>query len=248
MIEKKFIKEKKQEFNIKEFIRKQFNYISEVSIERIPIGEKLIIKTSMPQIVIGRRGATLNKLTEKLKTKFGLQNPQVEVVPIQNPYLDPVVVADRIKNSLERYGQLGFKIAAYRSLRSIKEAGAYGAEIVLSGKLPSERSRTWRFKFGHLKKTGDYIKQVVSTYKTVASTKPGVVGIKVSIIPPTAKLPDDIKISGIEAETGADSIGGTESVKKLKAGKEEETEKNDNANKIKNQSKKIEDKKIKNKK
>lgn len=199
MIEKKFIKEKKQEFGIKDFIRKQFRYISEVSIERIPIGEKLVIKTSMPEIVIGRKGETLNKLTEKLKNKFGLQNPQIEVIPIQNPYLDATVVADRIKRSLERYGQLSFKITAYRSLKSIKDAGAYGAEITLSGKLPSERSRSWRFKFGHLKKTGQYSKEIVDTHKTVANTKPGVVGIKVSIIPPTAKLPDDVKIYGIES-------------------------------------------------
>ena len=194
MIEKKFIKEKKQELGIREFIKKQFHYISEVSIERIPIGEKLVIKTSMPGIIIGRKGETLNKLTETLKTKFGLQNPQIEVISIQEPYLDAAVVADKIKRSLEKYGQLSFKITAYRSLKAIKDAGAYGAEIVLSGRLPSERSRSWRFKFGHLKKTGFYSKQIVDTAKTTAKTKPGVVGIKVSIIPPTAKLPDDVKI------------------------------------------------------
>ena len=37
----------------------------------------------------------------------------------------------------------------------MKAAGALGAEIVLSGRLPSERAKTWRFKFGYLRKTGD---------------------------------------------------------------------------------------------
>ncbi len=194
MIEKKFVAEKKQEFKIKEYIKQRFDFISDVKIERVPVGEKVIIKTSRPELVIGRRGETLMNLTEKLKKEFQLENPHIEVLPVPNAYLDAACVADKIKRELERFGPLSFKIVAYRNLRRIKEAGALGGEIVLSGKLPSERARTWRFRFGYIKKTGNYAKLLVDKAKTVAQTKPGTIGIKVAIMPPTVKLPDKIEI------------------------------------------------------
>ena len=73
-------------------------------------------------------------------------------------------------------------------------AGALGAEIVLSGKLPSSRAKTWRFAQGYLKKTGDSAK-VVDRSQSRAETKPGTVGVKVSILSPYAILEDKIVIN-----------------------------------------------------
>jgi small subunit ribosomal protein S3 len=69
-----------------------------------------------------------------------------------------------------------------------------GAEIRLSGKLPSTRAKTWRFAQGYLKKTGDSAK-VVDRAKARAQTKPGVVGIKVSILSPDAELKDRVNVN-----------------------------------------------------
>ena len=72
-----------------------------------------------------------------------------------------------------------------------------GAEIKLAGKLPSERAKTWRFKKGYLKKVGDSAK-VVDTATAVARTRPGTVGISVSILHPDAKIHDQIKLVKID--------------------------------------------------
>ena len=74
------------------------------------------------------------------------------------------------------------------------KAGALGVEIRLSGKLPSDRAKSWRFAAGYLKKVGDSAK-VVGKAQSVALTKLGISGIKVAILPPDAKIHDRIDIT-----------------------------------------------------
>jgi small subunit ribosomal protein S3 len=73
-------------------------------------------------------------------------------------------------------------------------AGALGVELRLSGKLPSDRAKSWRFAAGYLKKVGDSAK-VVGRAQSTALTKLGISGIKVSILPPYAKIHDKIEIN-----------------------------------------------------
>jgi small subunit ribosomal protein S3 len=128
-----------------------------------------------------------------IKRRFKLDNPHIEIRDIQNQALDSQLVADSIAINLERRGSLKFKLIAYRALQDIMNAGAMGAELVLSGKLPSDRAKTWRFTQGYLKKTGDPSK-VVNKAMAQATTQLGVVGIKVSILPPDAQIHDRIVI------------------------------------------------------
>ena len=74
------------------------------------------------------------------------------------------------------------------------KAGALGVEIRLSGKLPSDRAKSWRFAAGYLKKVGDSAK-VVGKAQSVALTKLGISGIKVGILPPDAKIHDKVEIT-----------------------------------------------------
>ena len=48
-----------------------------------------------------------------------------------------------------------YKATSYRTLSKIKNSGALGAELRVSGKLPSDRAKLWRFAFDYIKKTGD---------------------------------------------------------------------------------------------
>ncbi len=195
MIEKKFIKAKKDELALKEFVKKSIGKgkISNIKIERTPIGEKIILVTSKPGLVIGRRGESIQDLTTVLKTKFNLENPKLEISEIEKPEFDAQTVADSIAMSLERFGPNSFKIIAYKALERIKKSGALGCEIHLSGRLPSEKARSWRFHFGYLKKTGDVVK-LVNKAEAVAQTRPGTVGIKVAILPPDVNIPDKIVV------------------------------------------------------
>jgi len=192
----KFVNFKKEEFGVKEYIKHELGKgrISNVSIEYTPIGEKIIITTSKPGLVIGRRGEKVDSLTRALKKKFKLDNPHIEIREIKEPRLDAHLIADEIALLLERKGSLKFKVIAYKILQDVMKAGALGTEIVLSGKLPSERARTWRFAQGYLKKTGEPSK-VVDRAQSQAKTIPGIIGIKVSILQPNAPIHDRIIIN-----------------------------------------------------
>ncbi|MBU3913471.1 MAG: 30S ribosomal protein S3 [Nanoarchaeota archaeon] len=195
MEEKKFVQLKKDELNVKEFVKRNLGKgrISSVGIEYTPIGEKIIISTTMPGYVIGRRGEKISELTRVLKRQFKLENPNIEILEIQKPEFDAQSVADEIAMMLERLGSLKFKIIAYRMVDKIMKAGALGVELRLSGKLPSERAKSWRFASGYLKKTGDTAK-IVNRAGAVARTRMGVIGVKAAILPADAKIHDRIII------------------------------------------------------
>ena len=196
MEEKKFVKFKQDELGIKEYVKRNLGKgrISDVTIEYTPVGEKIIVATNRPGLVIGRKGEKIDELTDVLKRKFKLDNPHIDIKEITNEALDAQLVADSVAIQLERKGSLKFKIIAYKALESIMRAGALGTEIKLSGKLPSERAKTWRFAQGYLKKTGEPSK-VVNKAMAQATTPMGVVGIKVSILPPDAHIHDQINVN-----------------------------------------------------
>jgi small subunit ribosomal protein S3 len=196
MEEKQVVKLKKDEFAIKEYVKAILGKgkVSKVRIEYTPIGEKVIISTNKPGLIIGKRGEKIEELTSVLKAKFKLENPRIEIDEILKPEFDAQIIADEIALGLERLGPLKFKVIAYKNLQRIMNAGALGAEIVLGGKLPSARAKTWRFSQGYLRKVGDTAK-VVDKAQAVAQTKPGTVGVKVSILSPTAILSDKITLT-----------------------------------------------------
>jgi len=196
MEERKFIRLKKEEFGIKEYIKRDLGKgkISRLDIEYTPVGEKIIIATSRPGLVIGRRGEKIDELTEVLKKRFKLENPHIEIKEIENPLFDSQLVADDIAMALERMGNLKFKVIAYKKLQEIIKAGALGCELRISGKLPSERAKSWRFSEGYLKKAGESSKEIDRAQAT-AVTKTGMIGVKVAIMPPTARIYDRIDIT-----------------------------------------------------
>jgi len=193
--ERKLVRLKKEEFAIKEEVKDSLGKgkASRVKIEYTPIGEKIIIFTHKPGLVIGRKGEKIIELTELLKKKFKFENPHIEIEEIKEPELDAQIMADEIALGLEKFGPIKFKVIAYKTLQRIVHAGALGVEIRLNGKLPSSRAKSWRFANGYLKKVGDSAK-VVDKAQAIAKTKPGVVGVKVSILSPYVKMIDNIKI------------------------------------------------------
>ncbi len=195
MEEKNVVKFKKEEFAVREYVRGSLGKgkVSRVKIEYTPVGEKIIIATNRPGMIIGKGGEKIKELTRMLKGKFGLENPDLEIDEIKIPEFDAQFMADEIALSLERFGPLKFKVIAYRALQKIMGAGALGVEIRISGKLPGARAKTWRFAQGYLKKTGDSAK-VVDRAQAVAQTRPGTVGVKMSILSPEAVLTDKIVI------------------------------------------------------
>jgi small subunit ribosomal protein S3 len=226
MEEKKFVTFKKEELGVKEYIKKSLGKgkISNVGIEYTPVGEKIVIATSKPGLVIGRRGEKINELTTVLKRRFKLDNPHIEIREIMDPLLDAQLVADEIALLLERKGALKFKVVSYKMLKSIMASGALGTEIALSGKLPSDRARTWRFTQGYLKKTGDPAK-VVDKAQAQAKTLQGIVGIVVEILPPDAHIHDRIVVDEELMQKLREPEEEVEEPKKTKKSKKKEKKK-----------------------
>ena len=119
---------------------------------RTPLGEKIIIYTSRPGLIVGRKGENIKKLTKNLKKKFDLENPQIEIAEVDKIMLDPQIVAERIASSLERFGSNRFKGIGHKTMEEVIQSGALGIEIVISGKIPGARAKSWRFYKGYLKK------------------------------------------------------------------------------------------------
>ncbi len=193
-IERKFVAQNLKEVAIKEFVMSQLSRVglSSIKLQRTPLGDKILIRASRPGLVVGRAGSNIQRLTEALKEEFKLDNPQVEIEEVTTIGLDANIIAEMIVNSLERFGTNRFKGVGHRALQDVMSAGALGVEILISGKIPGQRARTWRFYQGHLKKCGDVAMSGVDVAYKTAVTKKGAVGVKVSIMPPTTKLPDEI--------------------------------------------------------
>jgi small subunit ribosomal protein S3 len=196
MIERKFIAQKIKEYQIQEYIEANLKNVghSHTKMVKTPLGEKIILFASRPGLIVGRKGQNIKELTKTLKTKFGLENPQIEISEVENINLNANIVAERITDSLERFGSKRFKAIGHKMMESVMAAGALGIEMIVSGKIPSSRAKSWRFYSGYLKKCGDIAIVGVDKAHAQAKLKTGVVGIKVSIMPPGTILPDKVEL------------------------------------------------------
>ena len=189
-----------------------------MEIAKTPMGTQIVLKAEKPGMVIGKGGKNIRKITDTLETEFGLDDPQVDVQEVEEPDLNARIVADRLANALERGWY--FRKAGHTTIDRIMEAGAHGAEIVLSGKVTGARSRVEKFNRGYIKHNGEPAEEIVDYGVSTAVVQLGTIGVQVKIIPPGAELPDDFEIrEGVEVE---DYVAETEGVEELLAGEPED--------------------------
>lgn len=191
---KHFINEYIRKAEIDEFLWKEFERAGYggVNITRTPLGTNIVIYAMRPGIVIGRSGETIKNLVKVLEEKFNLPNPQISVAEIEIPELNPYVMASRIAAALRR--GVHFRRVGFWALNRIMSAGALGAEITISGKLRTERARVEKFRDGYIPKSGDPAMKYVKKAVAHVQLKPGIFGVKVLIVSPDAKFPDEVEI------------------------------------------------------
>jgi len=191
---KYFIEQNSRRLAIDEFLSSELNAAGYggVEIRKMPMKTEVVIHASRPGVVIGRRGAKIRELTYILENEFGIENVQLEVSEIENPWLDAAVMASRLARQLER--GVRYRRMAYWILRRVMRAGAVGCEIIVKGKLSSRRARYQKFKQGTIAKTGEPADVFVDHANDLAVLKPGVIGITVRIMRPDSKLPGVIHI------------------------------------------------------
>jgi len=190
-----FIIESKKKTEIDEFLQKKLEKAGYggVSISKTPLGTHIVIYAMRPGLVIGRGGETIKELASILEEKFKVSNPQISVSEIEIPELNAYVVASRVASALER--GVHFRRAGFWALNQVMEAGALGAEIIISGKLRTERARFEKFRAGYMPKCGDPASKFMRKAEVHVQLKPGIFGIRVRIMPPDAVFPDKIQIA-----------------------------------------------------
>ena len=200
MIEKDFVTEGLRRTKIDEYLEKELERAGYggMEIQVTPLGTMVIVYAESPGMVIGRGGKTVRAITQSLKTKFDLDNPQVEVKEVDVPELNARIMASKIANMLQR--GMHFRRVAYSTIRRIMGAGAQGVEVTISGKIRGSRSAVAKFTEGYIKKCGEPATRFVEEGFATAPLKPGVLGIVVRIMPPEAVLPDKVDILAPIAE------------------------------------------------
>jgi small subunit ribosomal protein S3 len=193
-IVKRFITESIKKTEIDEFLQKKLERAGYggVNLSKTPLGTHVVVYAMRPGIVIGRGGETIKELATVLEQNFKVANPQISVSEIEVPEQNAFVVASRVASALER--GVHFRRAGFWALNQVMDAGALGVEIVISGKLRTERARFEKFRAGYFPRCGDPALKYMRKAEVHVQLKPGIIGVRVKLMPPDAQFPDKIQI------------------------------------------------------
>ncbi len=188
---------------IRDYIQKRLGHaaIAEVHIERKPGKVTVTIHTGRPGVVIGKRGAEVDKLREELAMVLHRQlnvtkEVAVNVEEIKRPELSAKLVADNIAAQLEQ--RISFRRAMKRAMQSTMRMGAQGIRIRASGRLGgAEIARTEGYREGRVPL--HTLRADIDYATGTAKTTYGAIGIKVWIF--KGEVVDDM--SGRTYSTGA---------------------------------------------
>ena len=177
-----------------------------VDVQKTPVGTRITLYVTRPGLVIGRKGMGIKDLTDRLEKQFGLSNPQISVLEVEIPELNPRIIANRVSQLITR--GTAFRRAALWSLNTVMSAGALGAEIVISGKLRSERSHFEKYTLGIVPKSGETASRIVKEAVAHVLLKMGLYGIRIKIaykdaIPPDFEMVDN----AISQEEEGEKVG-----------------------------------------
>lgn len=187
----KLIEEPFNKYQIMKYLEKKLDRagLANVDIQRTPLVTRITLEVTNPARIIGKKGRLINELTDDIKHTFGIDNPQVSVVEVREPFLEPRMVAKRAA----KYIEMGKKVRAvlHYMLREIIRAGALGAEIVAAGKIGAKgaRAKSLRVGAGYIPKAGEPAR-LVKVAHINANTRSGVIGVLVRIVPPGTVFPD----------------------------------------------------------
>ena len=203
--ERKFVLKALHDFDVKEFLGKELSSagVSSIEIQKTPIATRITIAVRRPGLVVGKKGKTIKDISDVLKTIYGIDNPQIEVIEVQNPSLDAILMAEKIGRQLEVKGQA--KSVMRFAVKEIMDAGAVGTEVRCAGKLVGKggKAKNVAIRKGYLKKSGEEAKKVkVGTF--TAYLKAGAIGVTVKIVLPGTQFSDHIDVSNLKLPTTQD--------------------------------------------
>ncbi|MGA7615417.1 MAG: 30S ribosomal protein S3 [Thermoanaerobaculia bacterium] len=149
--------------------------VSEIDIERTANKMRINIYTSRPGIIIGRKGAEVDKLRDELQ-KMVNGEVYINIQEIQRPELDAQLVAENIASQLQR--RVAFRRAMKKGMESALRFGAKGVKIRVSGRLNgAEIARSEWYQEGRLPL--HTLKADIDYGEFTARTTYGAIGVKV---------------------------------------------------------------------
>jgi len=151
--------------------------VSRIEIERFPGKVKVILHTSKPGVLIGRKGANVKLLRKKLEELVG-KAIDVDIKEIETPDLDAFLVAENIARQIE--GRISYSRAMNRTIQRTMREGAEGIRVEVAGRLGgAEMSRTIHMREGRVPR--QTLRADIDYAVTEASTTYGKIGVKVWI-------------------------------------------------------------------
>jgi small subunit ribosomal protein S3 len=187
----KYAQQLQQDFTIRRMIARELprSGTARVDIERFPSNLELTIWTAKPGIVIGRKGAQVKVLRQKLEELTGTK-VKVEVEEITQPDLSAQLVAENIADQIER--RISHSRAMKRAIGQGMRQGAKGIKIVVAGRLGgSEMSRREWQRDGRVPL--QTLRADIDFAKAEALTTFGRIGVKVWIYK-GEKMPEAIEV------------------------------------------------------
>ncbi len=168
-----------EDLKLKKELKKRFESagVSMIEIDRAANRLKIIIHTSRPGIIIGRKGSEIDKLKQEISRRTG-RDVFINIQEIHKPELNAQLQAEKIAQQLEK--RIAFRRAMRKSLEEAQRFGAQGIKVRVSGRLNgaeiarSEWALQGRLPLHTLRADVDY-------GFAEASTTFGVIGIKVWI-------------------------------------------------------------------
>lgn len=177
--ERNFAAKLNEDLLIRRYIRKRMpdGAISKIGIERTARRILITVHTARPGVVIGKKGAEVDKLKEELK-KLVKKEIQININEVKHPEVDAHLVAAGIARQLE--GKVSFRRAMKRSITSSMRLGAEGIKITCSGRLGgAEMARTESYKEGRIPL--HTLRADIDYATATAHTTYGCIGVKVWI-------------------------------------------------------------------
>ena len=168
-----------EDLNIRNFLRKRLQQagISRIIIERPAKKARITIHTARPGVVIGKKGADIEKLRAALQNMTASE-VHLNIVEIRKPEIDATLVAENIANQLER--RVAFRRAMKRAVQSAMRLGAQGIRIQCGGRLGgAEIARTEWYREGRVPL--HTLRADIDYAHCEAMTAYGIIGIKVWI-------------------------------------------------------------------
>lgn len=184
---KDYVKLLREDVEIRKIVKSRLFHagISRVEIERSGNQVKVIIHTARPGIIIGRKGAEVDKLKGNLEQKYE-REVYVTVKEIKKPELDAQLVAENIALQLQK--RVAFRRAMKRSVAAALRLGAQGIRVSCAGRLGgNEIARTEWYREGRVPL--HTLRADVEYGFAEAHTTMGQIGVKAWIYKGEAEIP-----------------------------------------------------------